>query len=183
MTSTAVAPTNAAAAQFTSPTKGGTSTPASGANGATGATGTSSAAAGQISINGGLASLAGNFQSFLTLLTTQLRNQDPLNPTDTNQFTQQITQMTGVEQQLISNQLLQQLVSEQTGVSAAARLIGDKITASGAKSSDPPITGTVSAVTQSNGQTMLTVGASQVPLSSITSVTGTSNPLASLLGG
>jgi flagellar basal-body rod modification protein FlgD len=190
MTSTAVAPTNAATAQFTAPTKGASNTPSSpsssgtsGASGASGATGTSSASANSISINGGLASLAGNFQSFLSLLTTQLQNQDPLNPTDTNQFTQQITQMTGVEQQLISNQLLQQLVSQQTGVAAAAGMIGDKITAPGAKSSDPAITGTVTAVSQSNGQTLLTVGANQVPLSSITSVTGTSNPLASLLGG
>ena len=131
----------------------------------------------------GMQSLAGNFDTFLQLLTTQLQNQDPLNPTDTNQFTQQITSMTGVEQQLISNQLLQQLVAQQTGVGAAAGLIGDTITASGAKSSDPPITGTVTAVGQSNGVTMLTVGSNQVPLSSITSVTGTSNPLASLLGG
>jgi flagellar hook assembly protein FlgD len=178
MTSTSVAPTNAATAQFTSPSKATTGT-----TGASGAAGTSSASVSALSVNNGLASLAGNFQSFLSLLTTQLQNQDPLNPTDTNQFTQQITSMTGVEQQLISNQLLQQLVAQQTGVGAAAGLIGDTITASGAKSSDPPITGTVTAVGQSNGQTMLTVGANQVPLSSITSVTATSNPLASLLGG
>lgn len=185
MTNTAVVPTNAATAQFSSPTKGGANTPASssGASGTSGANGTSSAAAGQLSINGGLASLAGNFQSFLTLLTTQLQNQDPLNPTDTNQFTQQITQMTGVEQQLISNQLLQQLVAEQTGVSAAAGLIGDTITAPGAKDTDPQITGVVTSVAQSNGQTLLTVGNSLVPLSAITSVTRPSNPLASLLGG
>ena len=178
MTSTAVAPTNAAAAAATSPTKGATNTGA-----ANGASGTSSAGASSISINGGLASLAGNFQSFLSLLTTQLQNQDPLNPTDTNQFTQQITQMTGVEQQLISNQLLQQLVSQQTGIGAAASLIGDTVTAPGAKSTDPAISGTVSAVSQSNGQTMLTVGGNQIPLSSITGVTGVSNPLSSLLGG
>jgi flagellar basal-body rod modification protein FlgD len=144
---------------------------------------TSSASASQLSVNNGIASLADNFQSFLTLLTTQLQNQDPLNPTDTNQFTQQITQMTGVEQQLLSNQLLQQLVSQQSGVAAAANLIGDTITAPGATASDAPITGTVTAITQSNGATMLTVGGNQVPLTSITSVTGNSNPLASLLGG
>ncbi|HJZ19416.1 MAG TPA: flagellar hook capping FlgD N-terminal domain-containing protein, partial [Bradyrhizobium sp.] len=34
--------------------------------------------------------IAGNFQSFLTLLTTQLQNQNPLDPLDTNQFTQQL---------------------------------------------------------------------------------------------
>ena len=76
---------------------------------------TSSASASTLGVNNGLASLADNFQSFLSLLTTQLQNQDPLNPTDTNQFTEQITQMTGVEQQLMSNQLLQQLITQQTG--------------------------------------------------------------------
>jgi flagellar basal-body rod modification protein FlgD len=177
MTSTAVAPTNAAAAAATTPTKGATNAATSGA------TGTSSTGASSISINGGLASLAGNFQSFLSLLTTQLQNQDPLNPTDTNQFTQQITQMTGVEQQLISNQLLQQLVSQQTGIGAAASLIGDTVTAPGAKSTDPAVSGTVTAVSESNGQTLLTVGGNQIPLSSITGVTGVSNPLSSLLGG
>jgi len=178
MTSTAVAPNNAANAQYAS----GKTSPANASS--SGANGTSSAAAGQLSINNGLAGLADNFQSFLTLLTTQLQNQDPLNPTDTNQFTQQITQMTGVEQQLMSNQLLQQLIAQQTGISAGANLIGDTITAPGAKSDDPPITGAVTAVSQSSdGKTMLTVGDNQVPLSSITGVTGKSNPLASLLGG
>src|SRR5437762_14109163 len=50
--------------------------------------------------------LAGNFQSFLTLLTTQLKNQNPLDPLDTNQFTQQLVQFAGVEQQLKSNDQL-----------------------------------------------------------------------------
>ena len=171
MTSTAVAPTHVTSTTPTTPSNSSS------------AAGTSSASSSSLSVNNGLASLAGNFQSFLSLLTTQLQHQDPLNPTDTNQFTQQITQMTGVEQQLVSNQLLQQLVAQQTGVGAAANLIGDTITASGAKSSDPAITGKVTAVTQDNGQTMLTVGDKQVPFSSVTSVTGVSNPLSALMGG
>jgi len=44
--------------------------------------------------------IAGNFQTFLTLLTTQLKNQNPLYPLDTNQFTQQLVQFAQVEQQL-----------------------------------------------------------------------------------
>ncbi len=47
--------------------------------------------------------LAGNFQTFLQLLTTQLQNQNPLDPLDTNQFTQQLVQFAGVEQQLKTN--------------------------------------------------------------------------------
>jgi flagellar basal-body rod modification protein FlgD len=57
--------------------------------------------------------LAGNFQTFLTLLTTQLQNQNPLDPLDTNQFTQQLVQFAGVEQQLKTNDQLTTLVSLQ----------------------------------------------------------------------
>ena len=42
------------------------------------------------------ASIAGNFNTFLQLLTTQLQNQNPLDPLDTNQFTQQLVQFAGV---------------------------------------------------------------------------------------
>src|SRR3979409_435536 len=55
--------------------------------------------------------LAGNFQTFLQLLTTQLKNQNPLDPLDTNQFTQQLVQFAQVEQQMKSNDQLATLVS------------------------------------------------------------------------
>jgi flagellar basal-body rod modification protein FlgD len=65
--------------------------------------------------------LAGNFQTFLTLLTTQLQNQDPLSPLDTNQFTQQLVQFASVEQQLKTNSQLTTLVSlQQTAQSTQA---------------------------------------------------------------
>jgi flagellar basal-body rod modification protein FlgD len=57
--------------------------------------------------------IAGNFQTFLQLLTTQLKNQNPLDPLDTNQFTQQLVQFAQVEQQLRSNDQLSTLVSMQ----------------------------------------------------------------------
>jgi flagellar basal-body rod modification protein FlgD len=67
------------------------------------------------------ATLAGNFQTFLTLLTTQLQNQNPLDPLDTNQFTQQLVQFAGVEQQLKTNDQLTSLVSlQQTAQSTQA---------------------------------------------------------------
>ena len=55
-------------------------------------------------------SIADNFQTFLTLLTTQLKNQNPLDPLDTNQFTQQLVQFAQVEQQLKPNDQLATLV-------------------------------------------------------------------------
>jgi flagellar basal-body rod modification protein FlgD len=65
--------------------------------------------------------LAGNFQTFLTLLTTQLQNQNPLDPLDTNQFTQQLVQFASVEQQLKTNDQLSSLVSlQQTAQSTQA---------------------------------------------------------------
>jgi flagellar basal-body rod modification protein FlgD len=65
--------------------------------------------------------IAGNFNTFLQLLTTQLQNQNPLDPLDTNQFTQQLVQFAGVEQQLKTNDQLTTLVSlQQTAQSTAA---------------------------------------------------------------
>ena len=66
--------------------------------------------------------LAGNFQTFLTLLTTQLQNQNPLDPLDTNQFTQQLVQFAGVEQQLKTNDQLTSLVSLQQTAQATQAL-------------------------------------------------------------
>jgi flagellar basal-body rod modification protein FlgD len=78
----------------------------------------------------GRARLAENFDTFLSLLTTQLKNQDPLSPLDSNQFTQQIVQMTGVEQQLLTNHLLKKLVANPgSGVATAVSLIGKDVRA------------------------------------------------------
>ncbi|HSV03910.1 MAG TPA: flagellar hook assembly protein FlgD [Phenylobacterium sp.] len=77
-----------------------------------------------------LASLTDNFQTFLSLLTTQLKNQDPLSPLDSNQFTQQLVQMSGVEQQIQSNSLLQQIAGNTgTGISTAVSMIGKDVRA------------------------------------------------------
>ena len=55
--------------------------------------------------------LSSNFDTFLTLLTTQLQNQDPLQPMDSNQFTQQLVQFSQVEQQINSNKNLESLIA------------------------------------------------------------------------
>src|SRR6516162_5454961 len=68
------------------------------------------------------ATIAGNFQTFLTLLTTQLQNQNPLDPLDTNQFTQQLVEFAGVEQQLKTNDSLSTLVSLQQTAQATQAL-------------------------------------------------------------
>ena len=55
--------------------------------------------------------IASNFTTFLQLLTTQLQNQNPLEPLDTNQFTQQLVQFAQVEQQMKSNDQLASLLA------------------------------------------------------------------------
>jgi len=77
-------------------------------------------------------SLVSNFETFLSLLTAQLKNQDPLSPMDSTQFTQQLTQMTGVEQQLLTNDLLTSLLAAQSGagLNGASNYIGKDATAS-----------------------------------------------------
>ncbi|MEJ0041209.1 MAG: flagellar hook capping FlgD N-terminal domain-containing protein [Rhizomicrobium sp.] len=74
--------------------------------------------------------LAGNFDTFLTLLTTQLQNQDPMNPMDSNQFTQQLVEFSQVEQQINTNDNLKALIgqgSSQTG-SYAVSYLGKAVT-------------------------------------------------------
>lgn len=57
--------------------------------------------------------LAEDFTQFLTLLTTQLQNQDPLNPMDSTEFTNQLVQFTQVEQAINTNQKLDHMVQMQ----------------------------------------------------------------------
>lgn len=78
-------------------------------------------------------SIAHNFDAFLLLLTTQLKNQSPLDPLDTNQFTQQLVQFASVEQQLKSNATLNSLLtsSKSSTASTAADFVGMTVTADG----------------------------------------------------
>ncbi|WP_297737933.1 flagellar hook capping FlgD N-terminal domain-containing protein [uncultured Maricaulis sp.] len=62
--------------------------------------------------------LADNFEMFLTLLTEQMKNQDPLNPLDSTQFVNQLVDFSSVEQQIAQNQNLENLLLLQ---SAAAQ--------------------------------------------------------------
>ena len=57
-----------------------------------------------------LSQLTGNYQTFLGMLMTQLQNQDPTSPMDTNQFTTELVQFSSVEQQINTNSSLTQLI-------------------------------------------------------------------------
>ena len=107
--------------------------------GVTSATGTQSTAAqnGQIPKTTETETVAANFQQFLTLLTTQLKNQNPLDPMDTNQFTQQLVQFAQVEQQLKQNDQLASLIAIQkiTQATQALNFVGSKVVVDGSTGS------------------------------------------------
>jgi flagellar basal-body rod modification protein FlgD len=63
-----------------------------------------------------------NFDTFLTLLTTQLKNQDPLSPMDTSQFTQQLVAFSQVEQQIKTNSQLAAMAQGQSASEAISAL-------------------------------------------------------------
>jgi len=121
---------------------------------------------------GGMQSLAGNFDTFLQLLTTQLQHQDPLDPLDTNQFTQQLVEFASVEQQVNMNTNLQTLISLQqtTEATSALQFLGSTVTASGStatlsNATGSPATWSINAaapatahitITNSSGQTAFT---------------------------
>ncbi len=74
--------------------------------------------------------LSADLGTFLTLLTTQLRNQDPTKPMDTEALTQQLVQFATVEQQIQGNQTLGQLLAlQQAGqLAGSANLVGRRVT-------------------------------------------------------
>jgi flagellar basal-body rod modification protein FlgD len=113
--------------------------------------------------------IASNFTTFLQLLTTQLQNQDPLSPMDTNQFTQQLVEFAGVEQQMQTNSTLTTLVSLQQSAQTtqALSLVGATVVVNGTTSqlangqaswslnSTQPATATIT-ITAPSGQTTFT---------------------------
>jgi len=106
-----------------------TATPVTTTSSTTSTTGSSSSS----NSNSALAGISSNFNEFLTLLTTQLQNQNPLNPLDTNQFTQQLVMFAQVEQQLNANDSLTTLVSLQQANQSTQALgfVGQTVTLNG----------------------------------------------------
>ena len=78
-----------------------------------------------------LASLSNNLGNFLSMLMTQLQNQDPTSPLDTNQFTSELVQFSSVEQQIQTNSSLTQLITlTQAGeVMQGTAMIGKRVIA------------------------------------------------------
>jgi flagellar basal-body rod modification protein FlgD len=121
---------------------------------------TASAAGASTTQSAAQTQLAGNFDTFLTLLTTQLQNQDPLSPMDSNQFTQQLVEFSQVEQQINTNDNLQTLINQGTSAAGtnAVSYLGKAVTVT---NGNAPLTGGTAAWTYNLGaasaQTTLTV--------------------------
>ncbi|MFQ5562733.1 MAG: flagellar hook assembly protein FlgD [Parvularculaceae bacterium] len=83
------------------------------------------------SIADAAAASASDFQSFLTLLTAQLRNQDPLSPLDSTQFVEQLASFSAVEQQIETNRRLEEIAGGLTasGLEGASQWIGKEVEA------------------------------------------------------
>ncbi len=75
--------------------------------------------------------LAKDLDSFLTLLTSQLKNQDPLSPMDSTEFTNQLVQFAQVEQQINLNESMSEVVdlTQQSIVTSAVNYMGETIEA------------------------------------------------------
>ncbi len=97
------------------------------ANAASSASGASSSTS-----SDALSSLTSNYNQFLTLLTTQLQNQDPTSPMTSDTFTSELAQFAGVEQQIQTNTNLTQLLSlnQDNEVSQGTSLVGRQAVAS-----------------------------------------------------
>lgn len=74
--------------------------------------------------------LAEDFDNFLVLLTAQLQAQDPLDPMDSSEFTQQLVQFTAVEQQIQSNKNLETIAAlvAFNGMTSAVSFLGKDVT-------------------------------------------------------
>jgi flagellar basal-body rod modification protein FlgD len=143
----------------------GVGTPYFGTPAAASATGTNSASSASDSLS---AATSVDKDMFLKLMVAQLKNQDPLNPTDSSQFLAQTAQFTSLEKLTTVADQTQQALSAQLAFGASG-LVGKTV-----GYTDPngaSATGAVSSVRFTSSGPMLQISGTDVPLSSINSVT------------
>jgi len=114
--------------------------------------------------------------SFMTLLVTQLKNQDPLSPTDNQAFIAQLAQFSSLEEmQKLNDNILGLAVLQQSNalmdqLTQASGLIGRDV-----KYVDPDTntetSGTVGSVKLKDGTAVLSIGGKDIPLGNVTEVT------------
>jgi flagellar basal-body rod modification protein FlgD len=95
--------------------------------------------------NSAAASATVNFDQFLTILVTELQNQDPTSPTDPTQYMSQLASFSAVGQQIQTNTTLGTMLASQT-LTQAEQMIGQRVTSADGKTS-----GTVASVSLTSG--------------------------------
>ncbi|QGM98003.1 flagellar hook assembly protein FlgD [Methylocystis parvus] len=95
--------------------------------------------------------LTGDFNAFLQLLVTQLKNQDPTKPLDPTQTVSQLATFSNVEQAVKTNALLERL-SDMSTLSQASALIGKTATAA-----DGSASGLIASVTMTDAGLIATL--------------------------
>lgn len=89
------------------------------------------------------AAIASDFETFLTMLTAQAEYQDPLDPIDSAEYAAQLAQFSMVEQQVQTNELMQELISSlgQNGFAGLSSWIGkDALSTAPARFDGSPVT-------------------------------------------
>ena len=109
---------------------------------------------------------------FLQMLITQLKNQDPVNPTSSDQILQQISEIDNIEATTNLSASLTAVATDQ-GFQTASGLIGKHV--QGLDSGGNAISGTVDSVSFANGAASLNVGSQTMPLSGVSSISDPSN--------
>ena len=141
--------------------------------GATTAGSTTAASGGSSALN----SLSSNFGDFLHLLMTQLQNQDPTSPLDSNQFTSELVQFSSVEQQINTNTSLTQLIQLTQGgeVMQASAMTGKQVTVTSTQVPLQNGTGTINFAAPGAEPVAIAIynsSGAQIYDASLTSVTG-----------
>ena len=138
--------------------------------GSTSSSSTSNTSNANTNVANGLNAAFGNLgpSDFLNMIMAELKNQDPLQPTDTNAMLQELTTLS----QLSANQTLSSTMSSlnlEQSISSASNLIG--ATVQGLSDNATQISGTVSGVSVSGGEPKLNIGTDTMSLSNIESIT------------
>ncbi|MDV7144775.1 flagellar hook capping FlgD N-terminal domain-containing protein [Tropicimonas sp. TH_r6] len=73
--------------------------------------------------------ISSDFETWMSLLTAQLQNQDPFDPVDSTEYTAQLAQFSSVEQQVLTNDLLGDLISVSTSsdMASMAEWVGKEV--------------------------------------------------------
>jgi flagellar basal-body rod modification protein FlgD len=111
---------------------------------------------------------------YMQLLVTQLKNQDPLSPTDNSQMVAQMAQLSQLQQlETMNTSFAKVLANEQMGY--ASSLIGKQVAFISPEDGNP-VAGTVEQVGKVDGEVVLKVGDYSVKLDDVTAVADYGQP-------